>query len=228
MGKYAKDPHELYVKVCEKYNLKCEPRYVPVKMRAPSEMKSQLDNGEEISLEPNAVIKEYIERITKIYKKKREASRLEKAINTMKTQYANNPHDLYVKICEKYGMEPESEINLETEIKFNKESPKSSELQGQKIVQPDWEIYLLNVSPKGGISSSKENLNDQGVKGTEEPATTLQLKKVESTLLEENAKTEHTDTAQPQTGQTKELADESKEADKKLENVETPKIKTWS
>merc|ERR1712060_662527 len=60
--KYAKDPHELYVKVCEKYNLKCEPRYVPVKMRAPSEMKSQLDNGEEISLEPNAVIKEYIER----------------------------------------------------------------------------------------------------------------------------------------------------------------------
>merc|ERR1719447_1152440 len=53
----------------------------------------------------------YTRRLDKIYTEIGKSPMLPKVVKKMRDEYANNPHALYLKVCQKYGKTPETEID---------------------------------------------------------------------------------------------------------------------
>ena len=53
----------------------------------------------------------YAKRLDKIYTDIGKSPMLPKVVKKVRDQYANNPHALYLKVCQKYGKTPEKEID---------------------------------------------------------------------------------------------------------------------
>jgi len=55
----------------------------------------------------------YIRRLDKIYTDLNMSDTFLKAVQLLRKKYRKNPHDLYLKICKKWGVEPEEEVDSE-------------------------------------------------------------------------------------------------------------------
>merc|ERR1712173_563600 len=52
-------------------------------------------------------LEQYVQRITKIYKKQGQSEKLGPVLAKLRDKYAADPHPFYLKICKKYGLTPE-------------------------------------------------------------------------------------------------------------------------
>jgi len=55
----------------------------------------------------------YIRRLDKIYSDLGKSDTFLKAVRLLRKKYRKNPHELYLKICKKWGVEPEEEVDSE-------------------------------------------------------------------------------------------------------------------
>jgi len=196
--KYANNPHELYLKVCDKYNIKSEPKYIAPGRKSFSPTKIQeLDvglstsnhEGDSLTVDGNnAVVREYIERITKIYKLKREMTKLEKAIKLMQTQYARNPHELYIKICKKYG------VKIEPEFKVD---PKNLEPEREKSKQQAAKVERMTHVLEPKLKRSVEETKGDEVGDDEKTVSSIGNAKVDSKGKLQTQKDPNSKTVEP-------------------------------
>jgi len=65
-------------------------------------------HGEEMTLTA------YIRRLDKIYTDLEMPDTFLKVVKLLRSEYRKNPHELYMKVCTKWGIEPEEEVDTET------------------------------------------------------------------------------------------------------------------
>eukprot|EP01084_Bolivina_argentea_P117124 208046_1 len=108
LNKYSKEPHELYIKICQTYDIVPKPKIICEGTAMFS--KSVKSVSSQIELR-----KYYKEKIANIYRLKnpQKLNQIEDWMN----KYKNNLHGLYTKICSKYNIDPLQEV----EIVVNKE-----------------------------------------------------------------------------------------------------------
>jgi len=85
----------------------------------------------------------YIRRLDKIYASIDKSPMLPKVVKKMREEYADNPHDLYLMICHKWGVTPEKEYDPNTLVygrtKFDKHKLKQDQDAAREVERKERE-----------------------------------------------------------------------------------------